>query len=67
MGIEERETIGLGLARGEPLAVIARRLGRPTSTVSRDVAACGGRDVYRHFAFWRGVRVARRSQFGLPV
>lgn len=47
VGLEEREAIGLGLARGEPLAEIARRLGRPTSTVSREVAAGGGRDAYR--------------------
>jgi len=47
LGMEEREAIGLGLARGEPLAEIARRLGRPTSTVSREVAAGGGREAYR--------------------
>jgi len=40
LGVEEREAIVLGLARGEPLAQIARRLGRPTSTVSREVARC---------------------------
>lgn len=32
LGVEEREVIGLGLARGEAFAAIARRLGRPTST-----------------------------------
>jgi IS30 family transposase len=47
LGLEEREAIGLGLARGEPLAEIARRLGRPTSTVSREVVAGGGSDAYR--------------------
>jgi len=47
LGLEEREAIGLGLARGEPLAGIARRLGRPTSTVSREVAGGGGREAYR--------------------
>jgi IS30 family transposase len=47
LGLEEREAIGLGLARGEPFAQIARRLRRPTSTVSREVAAGGGRDGYR--------------------
>jgi len=46
LGVEEREAIALGLARGGPLAEIARRLGRPTSTVSREVARCGGTDRY---------------------
>lgn len=46
LGVEEREAIALGLARGEPLAEIARRLGRPTSTVSREVARCGGTGGY---------------------
>lgn len=47
MGLEERETVGLGLARGEDFAEIARRLSRPTSTVTREVARNGGRDGYR--------------------
>ena len=47
MGVEERESIGLGLGRGESCAEIARRMGRPTSTVSREVASGGGRDCYR--------------------
>ncbi len=46
LGVEERELIALGVARGEPLAEIARRLSRPTSTASREVARCGGRDRY---------------------
>jgi len=47
LGVEERESIALGLARGEPFAEIARRMGRPTSTVSREVGRCGGRAGYR--------------------
>ncbi len=39
--------IALGLVREEPFAEIARRLGRPTSTVSREVARAGGRHQYR--------------------
>jgi IS30 family transposase len=46
LGVEEREKIALGLARREPMAEIARRMGRPTSTISREVARCGGRDGY---------------------
>jgi IS30 family transposase len=45
--LEERETIALGLARQEAFAEIARRLGRPTSTVSREVRRAGGRTAYR--------------------
>ncbi len=47
MGAEEREAIGLAIAREEPLAEVARRLGRPTSTVSREVGRNGGRAGYR--------------------
>jgi hypothetical protein len=35
-------SIALGLARDESFAPIARRLGRPTSTVSREVGFTGG-------------------------
>ena len=34
---QERQTITLGLADGLPYAEIARRLDRPTSTVTREV------------------------------
>jgi len=47
MGAEEREAIGLAAAREESLAEVARRLGRPTSTVSREVERNGGRAGYR--------------------
>ena len=57
--MEEREAIGLGLAREEPFAEIARRLGRPTSTVSREVAAGGGRHHYRATAADRRARGRR--------
>lgn len=43
----ERQDIGAGLAEGLGYAEIARRLGRPTSTVSREVARNGGTDGYR--------------------
>jgi IS30 family transposase len=43
----DREDISRGLAAGDSLAEIARGLGRPTSTVSREVAANGGRQRYR--------------------
>lgn len=44
---EDRRTIAAGLAAGLPYAEIARRLGRPTSTVSREIARNGGPHGYR--------------------
>jgi IS30 family transposase len=49
LSMAEREEISLGLARGESLRAIARGLGRPVSTVSREVARNGGRARYRAF------------------
>jgi transposase, IS30 family len=43
----EREEISRGIAAGDSLRVIARRLGRAPSTVSREVARHGGRRRYR--------------------
>ncbi len=53
--ITEREEILVGIRAGHSLTVIAARLGRSPSTVTRDVAANGGREGYsawRHAA-WR--------------
>src|SRR3954463_13630090 len=44
---EERQQIALGLADSLPYAEIARRLGRPTSTVTREVMRNGGPTAYR--------------------
>jgi DNA-binding transcriptional ArsR family regulator len=43
----ERQQIAAGLAQGLDHAAIGRRLGRPTSTVSREVARNGGPGRYR--------------------
>ncbi|MFC7449807.1 helix-turn-helix domain-containing protein [Rhodococcus daqingensis] len=43
----DRQQISAGLAKGLDLAAIARHLGRPTSTVSREVARNGGPGRYR--------------------
>ena len=43
----EREEISRGLAGGESLRAIARRLGRASSTVTREVGVNGGRRRYR--------------------
>ena len=57
----EREEISRGLAARQSLQAIARALGRPASTVSREVARHGGRRHYRaaaaDAAAWR--RAAR--------
>lgn len=44
---DDRQRIASGLAGGLGYAEIARELGRPTSTVSREVARNGGPDGYR--------------------
>jgi IS30 family transposase len=45
--LPDREEISRGLAAGESFGCIGRRLGRPTSTISREVAANKGRRRYR--------------------
>src|ERR1700751_742441 len=61
--LADREEITLGLHAGESFTVIAARLGKAVSTVSREVAANGGRDRYRA---WRarqgGPEQSRRPQ-----
>jgi IS30 family transposase len=47
LSLREREEISRGLAGGESLRSIARRLGRSPSTISREVATNGGRRRYR--------------------
>jgi IS30 family transposase len=47
LSLSEREEISLALGHGDSLSEIARRLGRSTSTISREVGANGGRDGYR--------------------
>jgi IS30 family transposase len=57
LSLVEREDISRGLAAGESLRVIAVRLGRAASTISREVRANGGRRRYRAVdadrAVWR--------------
>jgi IS30 family transposase len=47
LSLSEREEISRGLAGGESLRAIAWRLGRASSTISREVDANGGRTRYR--------------------
>src|SRR3954454_13459188 len=51
--IAEREEILVGIRAGDSLTVVAQRLGRAPSTISREVAAGGGRDAY---SAWRAHR-----------
>jgi IS30 family transposase len=56
--LADREEITLGLHAGESFTAIAARLGKAVSTVSREVAANGGRDGYRA---WRAHQRAREQ------
>ena len=47
LSLEEREEISRGIAAGLSARTIARRIDRPSSTVSREIARNGGRDAYR--------------------
>lgn len=61
---EEREEISRGLATGDSLREIAARLGRPASTVCREVNRNGGRRRYRaqkaEESSWRRSRRPKR-------
>ncbi len=60
LSLGEREEISRGIAQGESLRSIAQRLGRSSSTVSREVANNGGCDRYRAVAAHRASR--RRAE-----
>ncbi|MET9551525.1 helix-turn-helix domain-containing protein [Streptomyces sp. NPDC006645] len=64
---EERRNIGAGLAEGLGYAEIARRLGRPTSTVSREVARNGGSDGYRADRALRATERRARRRGAAPT
>ncbi|MFF0741708.1 helix-turn-helix domain-containing protein [Streptomyces sp. NPDC004111] len=61
---QERRRIAAGLSDGLPYAEIARRLGRPTSTVSREIARNGGPGDYRPEQAHRAT--VRRARRGAP-
>jgi IS30 family transposase len=71
LGVAERVEIALGLERGWSLRRIAAGLGRAASTVSREVAAGGGRGRYRPVAAqeraWRAARRPKPRKLASPV
>ena len=54
--LDDREQILVGIGRSESLSAIARQLGRPPSTITREVANNGGRAEY---SAWRAHQRAR--------
>jgi IS30 family transposase len=56
----ERQQIALGLAGNLPYAEIARRAGRPTSTITHEVMRNGGPAAYRADLAHRATEQARQ-------
>ncbi|MET9068916.1 helix-turn-helix domain-containing protein [Streptosporangium sandarakinum] len=62
MTLQDRRRIATGLAEGRSYAEIARRLDRPTSTISREIGRNGGPGDYRpERAHQAAARRARRN------
>src|SRR5216683_2670216 len=66
LSVGEREEIAVGVAAGEPLRVIAARLGRAPSTVSREVARNGVRGRYRALAAQAQAQAQARARARRP-
>jgi len=63
LSLVEREEISRGVAAGDSLRMVATRLGRAPSTISRELARNGGRHRYRaHHADRAALRRARRPK-----
>jgi IS30 family transposase len=63
LSMADREELRAGIARGETFTAIAARLGRSTSTISREVTNNGGREHYRAVkAHRRAALCARRPK-----
>ena len=66
LSLQEREEISRGVAAGDSMRMVATRLGRAPSTISRELARNGGRHRYRaHRAdrtAWRRTRRPKPSK-----
>ena len=64
--LREREEISRGLAQGESVRSLARRLGRAPSTISREIRRHGGHTAYRasvaDAAAWASARRPKRCR-----
>jgi IS30 family transposase len=64
--LSEREEISRGLAQGESVRSLARRLGRAPSTISREIRRHGGHTAYRasvaDAAAWASARRPKRCR-----
>ncbi|XIF83521.1 IS30 family transposase [Kutzneria buriramensis] len=56
LSLAEREEISRGLAAGDRPSAIARALGRPTSTITREIGRNGGPRAYRAVTAQRAAR-----------
>ncbi|MED7931649.1 helix-turn-helix domain-containing protein [Nonomuraea sp. LP-02] len=65
MTLQDRRRIATGLAEGRSYAEIARRLDRPTSTISREIGRNGGPGDYRPERAHQAA--ARRARRGAPA
>ncbi|MGW5157968.1 helix-turn-helix domain-containing protein [Nonomuraea wenchangensis] len=65
MTLQDRRRIATGLAEGRSYAEIARRLARPTSTISREIGRNGGPGDYRPERAHQAA--ARRARRGAPA
>jgi IS30 family transposase len=60
LSLDDRVNLKIGLEAGETFAAIGRRLGRATSTISREVGGRAGRDTYAPMAAHR--RAGQRAR-----
>jgi len=69
LSASEREEISRGLARGESFRAIGRQIGRPHTTVAREVNRNGGRHRYRaqsaEAQAWKRARRPKPSKLAL--
>jgi hypothetical protein len=65
LNMQDRQAIAVGLTEGRSYAQIARQIGRPTSTVSREVARHGHRD-YNAAAAHQASRGGTRKRVPAP-